>query len=386
MNSQIRRSVSSRLTDRSDKSDRAERPGRYPELDIFNAAACLLVILIHVLSVGISGLDRDSWQYAAVFFPWKLAAFVVPAFLFSGAVKLGMQLGGRIDAEQPFTAGFYGSYMLRRVTKIYIPYLVWVLIYFAVYAVCGLVEVSAASFFSSVLLGTVSAQFYYIVTVMQFWLLMPLWYFSLRRVPGVIGIPCALAVTMLMQRLPILLENRGLFPALTPAFAYSDRFFASYMVFWAAGLYAGRYYDALIGTLRRHRAAVYSSSLFVAGFSLLVYCQGRFQSWVYDANALKLVSDMLSILILLTLADHIRGSQMTRLRGLLSFIGEASFSVYLSHCLFLTVGTALLQSAGVTKIAPLILLRALICCTLPFALYAAERVVRRRAGGMTAGR
>ena len=39
---------------------------RRPELDYMNAAACLLVILIHVLSVGIVEADPASWQAAAV--------------------------------------------------------------------------------------------------------------------------------------------------------------------------------------------------------------------------------------------------------------------------------------------------------------------------------
>lgn len=67
-----------------------ERRERLAELDYFNAIACLLVMLIHVLSLGVTELDRGSWQAAAVYLPWRLAAFAVPAFLFCGAVKLGV--------------------------------------------------------------------------------------------------------------------------------------------------------------------------------------------------------------------------------------------------------------------------------------------------------
>ena len=58
------------------------------ELNYFNAFACLGVILIHVLSIGITGLTKGSVQLSLIFVPWKLAAYVVPAFLFSGAVKM----------------------------------------------------------------------------------------------------------------------------------------------------------------------------------------------------------------------------------------------------------------------------------------------------------
>ena len=46
------------------------------------------MILIHVLSVGIVAADPASWQAAAIYFPWRFAAFVVPAFLYTAAVKL----------------------------------------------------------------------------------------------------------------------------------------------------------------------------------------------------------------------------------------------------------------------------------------------------------
>ena len=41
-----------------------ERRERLVELDYFNAAACLMVMLIHVLSLGVTELDRGSWQAA----------------------------------------------------------------------------------------------------------------------------------------------------------------------------------------------------------------------------------------------------------------------------------------------------------------------------------
>ena len=57
------------------------------ELNYFNGIACLLVILIHVLSLGVVSEAR-TWQGFCVFLPWRISQFVVPAFLFSGAVKM----------------------------------------------------------------------------------------------------------------------------------------------------------------------------------------------------------------------------------------------------------------------------------------------------------
>jgi len=56
-----------------------ERSGanRVAALDWMSGLACLLVILIHVLSLGVSGLQADSWQLFVVYMPWRLVSFVV---------------------------------------------------------------------------------------------------------------------------------------------------------------------------------------------------------------------------------------------------------------------------------------------------------------------
>ena len=93
------------------------------ELNDMNAIACLLVILIHVLSIGISSVTPSSWQAAVIYFPWRLAAFVVPMFLYTGAVKMALHF---MDRE--LTLGGYLRYMLQRIQKIYLPYVLWVVI------------------------------------------------------------------------------------------------------------------------------------------------------------------------------------------------------------------------------------------------------------------
>ena len=89
----------------------------YVELDCFNAIACLLVILIHVLSIGITSLEKNSVQLAVIYLPWKLAAYVVPGFLFTGAVKMALGFDDRA-----LTLSGYAKYVWRRIRKIYLPY------------------------------------------------------------------------------------------------------------------------------------------------------------------------------------------------------------------------------------------------------------------------
>ena len=54
---------------------------------------------------------------------------------------------------------------------------------------------------------------------------------------------------------------------------------------------------------------------------------------------------------------------------MLGFIYRASFTVYLSHCLFLQIITSAIGALGVTDIGVQLVLRAAMCYTAPFILW-----------------
>ena len=60
------------------------------ELSFLNVFFCALVILIHVLSAPVTQLEKQSVQYALVFFPWRLSAFVVQGFIFLAGLKMAL--------------------------------------------------------------------------------------------------------------------------------------------------------------------------------------------------------------------------------------------------------------------------------------------------------
>ena len=61
---------------------------RKNELSSMNIVFCLLVIFIHVSSAPVTGLSKESWQYAVFFVPWRLSAFVVQGFIFLSGLKM----------------------------------------------------------------------------------------------------------------------------------------------------------------------------------------------------------------------------------------------------------------------------------------------------------
>lgn len=340
------------------KELKTQKNGRFDELNYFNAIACLFVILIHVLSLGITRLDPKSVELAAVYFPWKLAAYVVPGFLFTGAVK--MALGFRSDKKVS-----YFRYMLRRITKIFVPYLVYVLLFYAYYIHIGWMKLDIGELFDYVIHGNIASPFYYIITVMQFYLLMPLWKLMVKHVPALVAIPSSALLTFVAFRLTPLLGVFGI------TYRYSDRVFPAYLFFWVVGLYAGKYYEKLTETLLKYKKSVLFCIVPAAMFSLLNLWQYRSGHFVYgtDANCMKMISDLLSIIFFLGVCLYIKESKLGTVKKVLSWIFASSFTVYLCHCLFLVISEQWVSRRGITDIGVLLVIRFAVCYTLPFLWY-----------------
>lgn len=326
------------------------------ELNDMNAIACLLVILIHVLSIGISSVTPSSWQGAVIYFPWRLAAFVVPMFLYTGAVKMALHF---MDRE--LTLGGYLRYMLQRIQKIYLPYVLWVVIYYACFLRIGYVRGEGREFFSYLLLGNLSSPFYYIVIVMQFYLLMPFWLWMVKHIPAYLALGVSLLTFFFMQQFSYILSLGGI------DFPYSDRIFLTYLLFWVAGLYVGKHYNLVAASLSGGLGqAVCGVVVLVCAW--LAYLQYSGRSLGLNLNDVKLVADLLSIALVHAACLRLAHAPGTLRRGL-ERLYQSSFFVYLSHCLFLTLGTYFLQRRGVGGLSALLSVRLLLCYTLPFLAY-----------------
>ncbi len=328
---------------------------RKKELDYMNALASLLVILIHVLSIGITGTAPDSWQAAVLYFPWRLSAFVVPMFLYTGAQKVALAY-----KDRALTVKDYGTYLLRRVKSVYLPYVLWVVIYYLFFLSIGYVRGEASEFFTYLHVGNLSAPFYYIIIVMQFYFLLPLWTWLIKRVPAYAGISLALLITLLGQQSGNLFVHFGL------NFPYTDRILPTYLVFWVIGLYVGRDYDRIKASLSQIGGIVtcLAGALLFCGIS---YYQHRTGQYLLSLTDSKLLSDLCSIFALHGLCTYLSKAPML-IRRVLDKIYGWSLPVYLSHCLFLTAGTIFLENRGIKDLTVLLSARLIICYTTPFGL------------------
>lgn len=326
------------------------------ELNYMNAFACLFVILIHVLSLGITSADSSSWQAAVIYFPWRLSAFVVPMFLYTGAIKMALQF-----MSTEITVNTCVQYYLQRIKKIYIPYVMWVIIYYACFKLIGYVRGDPHEFLSYLLIGNLSSPFYYIIIIMQFYFLMPFWIWMLKHTPAYLAIAISLLITFCMQQFSYILSLFHL------TFPYSDRVFLTYIIFWTIGLYVGKHYNNFTSTLTDKPAQIVCGVVILI-CAILAYIQYSGHSLGLNMNDIKIVSDLLSISL-----THSICLKLTHVSNMihqsLQKVYESSFFVYLSHCLFLTLGTAILQRIGVSSLRWLLIARVCICYTFPFLFY-----------------
>lgn len=327
------------------------------ELSYFNAIACLMVVLIHVLSYGIQATEKNSWQYLMIYIPWRLSAFVVPAFLFSGAVKVSRNMPESLSLKQ------YIHYIGRRFQKIYLPYLLWNCVYYAAFIRIGYVSGSWQDFLGYLLRGNLSSPFYYVIIVMQFYLLLPLWLWMLRNVRWYTAMVWAAVIQLLSVQAGSVLAQFGV------QFAFSDRIFTSYLVFWTTGLYVGQNYEQVSQALLERKKDSGAAVILVFAACLLAYLNSIGTVSISYMDCIKIAVDLSSIFLLLRVCIGLKQAPKT-VRKVLTFVSGASFSVYLSHCLFLTLTDNKLHQLGITRISTNLAIRFFVCYSVPFVLYA----------------
>jgi peptidoglycan/LPS O-acetylase OafA/YrhL len=315
------------------------------EISALNVTLSLLVVFIHVSSSPVTLLDKSSWQYALVFIPWRLSGFVVQGFIFLSGIKLFLNRSAVFD---------YRRFYIGRLIKIIIPYLLWNIIYYTYFISAGYEIFSPQTLLSYILTGTLVSPFYFIVTIVQFYALAPLWHKLVKTVAPEIALVFAAILTLfLSQYLPEIL--RLIFPDVQ--FVYNDRVFTTYLLYWVAGCYAGAHYDRLKEAVINNRqfiAAVFALfTLAEAVLSYIAFSGISIISWLENIHFLYCVSAVLFFFTFYTAVfkDHELKSRLLR------EIDAASYGIYLIHCLVIYIINALMSSFGITSISLSYLIR-----------------------------
>ncbi|MBN2559006.1 MAG: acyltransferase [Clostridia bacterium] len=311
---------------------------RIYEISVFNVILCMLVVFIHVSSTPVSSYNPASLQYAFVLIPWRLAAFVVQGFVFLGGLRLFLGNKERID---------YGVYYLSKLKRVVIPYLLWVLIYYAYFLLKGYFTFDAGSLLKHIAAGDLVSHLYFVIIIIQFYILAPLWFAMVKKARPLPVIIVSLVIMVISGMfLPKIIYM--LFPG--AVFRFNDRLFTTYLLYWVAGCFAGMNYESFKNLLNKH-----GKLLFIA-FTLFMVLDGTITYHSFSNNIylrwleyIHIAYCMTAVLFFFSVSTKLKEGS-GRFVILIKQIDKSAYYIYLSHVMLIFLADDFLKLAGISSI------------------------------------
>lgn len=151
---------------------------RSPALDLLKIVACVLVVVIHTTASGVTGYLPGSWLQRLAIGVNSFSQFAVPAFIFASGFGLAARYRSKDRVEG--LLGFWG----RRIETVLLPYLIWSLIYLLLQQRFMGICYGAAGMVKMLLNGEAFYHLYFMVVLIQLYLVFPLLLALRRRFGG----------------------------------------------------------------------------------------------------------------------------------------------------------------------------------------------------------
>lgn len=154
------------------------KSAKIEELDIFRAVAILAVIMIHITANPIVQLPVHSFFYPIYLSANVLSRFTVPSFIFLSGLVLFYRYASTWTMNQSW------NFYKKRFVFLLVPYFFWTVFYYAarlIYSGQPLSALNLKTLAYFLLLGKAYSHLYFIVIIIQFYLLMPLFLQLSRR-------------------------------------------------------------------------------------------------------------------------------------------------------------------------------------------------------------
>ncbi len=309
---------------------------RKGDIQFLNILFCLLVVFIHISSEIILYMDHGERMYWTVTVLSQLTQFVVPGFLMLSGLKCFLN-------AKDFT---YKKFYLSRIRNILIPYIIWVTIYYLYFCKQGIYTFSLDQLRQFLFDGSISAQFYFIVILVQFYILMPVWRTLFRyENPSAVLVVTLLITVLGNTGLPEILTK--LWPGIQTEFL--NTFFTRYLFFWAMGCMIGLHYQDFQTVARARWMQI--TILFVSTLVLTVYTKIAFiHALPYWFEFVHILYSFSAILFFFMLSQILFKPNQGEIR-FLSRLDRATYSIYLSHCLVIILVNQYFDQNGITDLA-----------------------------------
>ncbi|MBP1762890.1 MAG: hypothetical protein H6Q64_2432, partial [Firmicutes bacterium] len=288
---------------------------RLQEFDLLRALATLTVIGIHVTAAYVY---TSMWGCLAN----QFARFAVPFFMImSGFLLCHADLHNLSFS----TLDFYR----RRFGKVLWPYFLWSLLYCCLAGIIGRDLIGALLQLPVQLLwGTAYYHLYFVVIIIQLYLLYPLLYRWLLHAPR-ICLLTSLAFTLGCE-IMLNLYSRGQinFPQQLNNLVLV--FFPVWIFFFVFGMYAARYYQNWVRLIRNRRLLL--ALLWIISLALVTFDGYIHNTYGSSSRPSVMLYTLCSFYFFYALALHYKG----HFRTAVNWIARQSFLIYLLHPLVLT--------------------------------------------------
>lgn len=293
--------------------------------DNWKGIAIIAVVFIHATG-GAGAFDKGSFNWIFGISIRQLVDFAVPIFL---------AISGYFSAKN--LEGSLINYYKLRLLRILTPYLIWTAIYILIRTPTDFPdykEILQGFFF-----GTGIGVGYFVIVLFQFVILTPLYLkIDKKSTHLLIIVVTSIAGSIFIYYVSIFNQNHAL--SKFPLYALP---FIAWYPFYHLGFFMARYKEDLLIDSR-------FKILSIAGFAialLLSFCEGFY--WAYDQNynfgssQLKITSMTASMfLFFIAISIKDRKSFLSR-KTKLTWIGQNSYAIYLTHMLFLTASQKILN-------------------------------------------
>lgn len=299
------------------------------ELDYMRFIACLAVMIVHISATGVTDYIHGSFPHIVMLALNRSFKFTTPIFIFLSGVTSFYSY-----RDKEFK---YFSFLKRRLSKVLVAYFIWCIIYYVAYIWIGYYGIDIKFFIKSVLLGTMSYHLYFVIIIVQMYIVGPIFYHILKNSDKKIPILVIAAVITVLCAEFI-------------RFQLSDRLFLKYMVFYMFGIYVTLEYDKYISWINKSKIVV------VAGYLMtgLIYTIASYYDMViitYVWFVFSIFSVFFVYYVGLVLKDKLRN-----IHSFIKLFGQSSYYIYLMHPLVLTMMILYAENNGILSVTKRLLL------------------------------
>lgn len=286
---------------------------RLPEFDLLRSFAILGVVIIHVSGAFLPEVERGSSFNLMLLAINQLQRFCVPTFILLSGFWLSYVPQ---NFENP------NATLKKRLLRVVPPYVLWSLI-FEFFYIFIVKNRSLSNIIPNLILGKSVYVYYFIILILQFYLL---WWILVKFKIKTIGTR-GLAIALGVQLGSTLVRYSALFGIIPPLHYLSDRLILDWVFFFILGWYIGQHYERVRPWVISRKKEIWMA--IACAIALTIYERNAiyFSSLtINDANNFtKLSSQIYAVLFFLGCLPFDRTLKP------LKTLSRYSFAIYLIH-------------------------------------------------------